>query len=267
MQIKLVSKPWRILNGLPLAVSIVILCAGVVVGSDQPTTRQVAKNAHAHDDATKAIAEVNIPRTSLEHAVELLRRQTQLNIVVRWDELERAGIHADAPVELHVWDTTCDRALLELFVLAGDDRASMILDYNDDFVVVGLKRASNDRPMLYTRIYDVRDLIDESIRFHRNYSPPVKPPATQPTTRQQQLAFDEFDGGVEVPESVESLIRAIEDTVDPTSWKDDGGDGNIREFGGRLIISQTARIHAEVADFLRALRSGGRKEGANTSGR
>ncbi|MBN1817698.1 MAG: hypothetical protein JW828_10075, partial [Sedimentisphaerales bacterium] len=47
------------------------------------------------------------------------------------------------------------------------------------------------------------------------------------------------------------IIYIVQETIEPDSWYDAGGEGRINEFGGnQLIIWQTPEIHARIRDFL-----------------
>lgn len=50
------------------------------------------------------------------------------------------------------------------------------------------------------------------------------------------------------------LIDVIVSAVDPDSWVDMGGSGSVSEFGGLVVISQSARTHNKVERVLDMLR-------------
>jgi hypothetical protein len=57
-------------------------------------------------------------------------------------------------------------------------------------------------------------------------------------------------------EKLDSLIRLIEDTVDPASWKDNGGSiGSLSMLGRQLVVSQTADNQHAVQMLLDSLMS------------
>jgi len=49
---------------------------------------------------------------------------------------------------------------------------------------------------------------------------------------------------------VDDLIEALTTTIWPQTWADQGGPGTICEYGGLLIINQTAAVHSEVSELL-----------------
>jgi type II secretory pathway component GspD/PulD (secretin) len=55
---------------------------------------------------------------------------------------------------------------------------------------------------------------------------------------------------------LDDLIKLIIDTVDPSSWRDAGGnEGAIRYFNGSLVITQTAAAHDKIRKILTDLRA------------
>jgi hypothetical protein len=50
------------------------------------------------------------------------------------------------------------------------------------------------------------------------------------------------------------LIQVVVSAIDPDSWTEAGGPGSISEFGGLIVISQSARTHKKVEHVLDMLR-------------
>jgi hypothetical protein len=56
--------------------------------------------------------------------------------------------------------------------------------------------------------------------------------------------------------SVDELMKLITDTVDPTSWREAGGNaGTIRGLNGMLVVTQTPDAQKRIEDLLKTLRS------------
>jgi hypothetical protein len=52
------------------------------------------------------------------------------------------------------------------------------------------------------------------------------------------------------------LIMVIQQTIEPDSWYDEGGDGRINQFGeNKLLIWQTPEVHKQIKAFLDLLRA------------
>ena len=71
-------------------------------------------------------------------------------------------------------------------------------------------------------------------------------PATIPHSRVNSFRF-----------TLDDLVEAITSTVGPDSWDEVGGEGNITVLGGMLLIRQTANVHEQIGQLLRALRVDG----------
>ncbi len=53
------------------------------------------------------------------------------------------------------------------------------------------------------------------------------------------------------------LIWTIQQTIEPDSWYEEGGDGRIDQYGeSKLIIWQTPEVHRQIKDFVEQLRKG-----------
>jgi type II secretory pathway component GspD/PulD (secretin) len=52
------------------------------------------------------------------------------------------------------------------------------------------------------------------------------------------------------------LIYTIQQTIEPETWYDEGGDGRIDQYGeSKLIIWQTPEVHKQIKEFLDMLRA------------
>jgi len=133
--------------------------------------------------------------------------------------------------------------------------------------------AGKGENQVISRVYDVSDFL-AVVRDHPDNSSIVPP------TRIGEARRDPFRGGgggggggifggggggandpqgkaKGTPEKtpLDSIIKLIQETVDPTSWRDNGGAiGSIRGISGQLVITQTAENQAAIADLLMQLR-------------
>ena len=220
--------------------------------------------APSHADIDQRIKTLDLSSATFESAIDTLRKSTDSNIVVFWDDLAAAGIDQGKPVHVQLADVTLRQALDVLSALMGP--AVVGYDRQENIIRIGSKEGLLKNGGTSTRLYDVRDLIDQIIAYQRSHAPPPSsaPPQTEPTqagVTNQLFAGRATAGDDEV--AVETLVKTIEDQSVADTWKDNGGsEGSIREFAGRLIITQTPENHQKVVQLLRALRAGGSKEGA-----
>lgn len=108
-----------------------------------------------------------------------------------------------------------------------------------------------------TMVYDIRDMIMqvrdypfEGVMGLPKELPTImggedldldKKPATKPTFSRQAL--------------VEEFMNLVQETIDPDSWREAGGDkGSMREIAGMLIVTQTEENQKQVQNILGQLR-------------
>jgi hypothetical protein len=205
-------------------------------------------------DIDQTVAELK-SETTLAQALDSLREMTHANLVVYWDDLALAGVQRDTPVNLQLWDTTLGRAIGILISLAGGD-GSVSYTVKDGIILVGSPDRFAMSEQTSTRIYDVRDLVDEVIRYSN-----LKRPA-QPVTIGAGGAGAQPYVGMSGDDAEQMLSDMIQEHVSKDSWKDNGGSaGALRAFAGRLVITQTPDAHRRIKALLHILRAGGGKDG------
>jgi hypothetical protein len=168
----------------------------------------------------------------LDRVLAAIADASGTNVVVRWRALEAAGISADAPVTVDLHDVAA-RTILDI-VLSDTGGGTIALEYRavDDLVTVST--ADDFYRDAVTRVYDVRDLIDAMM-------PAVIPEGERPETIRTY--------------AIDSVVKLLQETVDPTSWRDAGGTvTGYRIIHGLIVLTAPQRVHAQTADFLWALR-------------
>jgi type II secretory pathway component GspD/PulD (secretin) len=109
---------------------------------------------------------------------------------------------------------------------------------------------------LVTRVYDVSDLI---WRVNDYPAPASADFATGGGGGGQNLWGGAAGGGPDPNagriEQVDTFLKLVQDTIDPTSWRNNGGNlGAIRELSGNLVVTQTDENHRALASLLKQLR-------------
>jgi hypothetical protein len=90
-----------------------------------------------------------------------------------------------------------------------------------------------------TRIYNIRDLIERYVNYNNIAGKNIP-------DREQAARADAID----------KITGVIESTIDPDSWKDNGGSvGSMREFAGLLIVTTDTPNHRTLKTFLETLRT------------
>jgi hypothetical protein len=125
----------------------------------------------------------------------------------------------------------------------------------------GLTAPAQDQ-QLSTLVYDISDMF----RTTADYPLPGSSAASSgrggggrlfgnETAAQQQVEVATAKRALD--EQVGNIVTLIQDTVDASSWKEQGGTiGSIRSLGKNLVITQTTDNHKQIGTLLSQLRVG-----------
>jgi hypothetical protein len=179
----------------------------------------------------KTRASMKVASAPLESVVNRLAEVSGQNIYVDWVALDDSRIGPREEVTLDLQNVPV--AVLLRAALKEAGRGKRPLDYCIIDGVVRISTADDLHQYVVTRVYNVRDLIEQDVARGAKSSKAGHTPA----------------------EAAERLTHVIQEAVDPNSWRDAGGSsGMIRELGGRLIITQTPSNQDAVLGLLSALR-------------
>jgi hypothetical protein len=194
-------------------------------------------------------ARINVKEMRFDKVVTYLSEITGANFYVDWRALEAAGIDSQATVTLDLQGVPVSAVLkAALKELGGGTSGNIMLAYQIDDGVVKISTADDLAKETSTRIYDVRDLIEEEVVRSR------RPQSGRENETTEQEATD-------------GLARLLQEAVDPTTWRDAGGStGGLRAFAGRLIVTQTPDNHDQSLGLLTALRHASSHPAAATQG-
>jgi hypothetical protein len=170
---------------------------------------------------TRMVAKIT-PGGTFAEAIDAMRDSTHANIFVNWRALEEVGITRDTPILLGVNYLPLHTTLDLLLMVAANGERKLGYSVVDDAIQVST--VGELAKGLYTRVYDVRDLL--------------------PTDK------------IERENRAVALTKLLVDTVDPSSWQVNRGQaGVIRELQGNLIITQTAENQRAITSMIENLRS------------
>lgn len=181
----------------------------------------------------RPIHELRLKSAPLDHVIDLLRSSTRSNVEVDWKSFEACGVDHQYPVTMELWDTTLGESL---------DALSSTHSWFGYELQEGVVRiATPDVARVASlQAHDVRPLIEALVHRPGRAHPPGQGSASDPAAPTRQ-------------EVVDTIIRLIEDCISPDSWKDNGGNAFLREFGGVLIVTQTGNNHRQLATLLDSL--------------
>ena len=184
--------------------------------------------------------------------IEWLRDQGGINVVTRWNVLLEHGIEEDSPVSLRLKDST-------IATILGEALAQ--LSEGEDLRYIGIGRTltistrTDLNRKLYVRTYPVNDLLFRIPDFTEapevNLEQGGGGGGGPGGGSAQQNPFQGGGGGGgddqdrrTRKERVEELIEVIKQTVEPESWRDAGGEGEIRSFNdSSLVVRASLDVH------------------------
>lgn len=252
-------------------------------GKTQPAPRKQTRNAAAMLSAR--LPDVNFQEAPLEDVVNWMRDSLQVNILVRWQELEFVGVERTKPISLDVRNLRAGQVLsIVLEQAAGVDAR---LAYRADRDVITITSARDLDAGMFVKVYEVGDVIFEPLRepylsvarehdFVETVQPVVAAGAVavQPVVRKLRSgvtlngpttgAFpnpgeglnygndpeqqDNDNGGRE--RAMRELINVITSTIEPEAWDVNGGRASIRSFRSMLVVRASPLVHQQIGGAL-----------------
>ena len=206
--------------------------------------------------------------------IDTLKGKTGINFYCDWTKLNEAsdGI-ADKQITIQLRGITVETALKLALSAASSEDAPLGYVIQDGIVKIDTKE--NLDKLLYTRAYDIRDLL---IRIPNFVGPRVDVKSigqdTGGTTTGGGVGGGGGGGGglgglgdddsdrpedketdlVSKKEKITQVLKMITDTIAFDSWKENGGSATLAEQNGLLLISQTAENHRKISSVIKSLR-------------
>lgn len=200
------------------------------------------------------IPEFKFQEVPLEQVITLLQDITGLNISVDWKALEASNITKETPVSANLRDIPVENAIdLMLKDLSGAD-IKLGFEIQGGVIRISTKAVLDQN--LTVKVYDISDMVTTIPDF-------TDAPELQLTTTGGGAGGGAalFGGGAAAAEPeassqerADEIVTLITETVLKDSWSAAGGTANIKKLGPQLIVTQTARGQAEVANLLKQLR-------------
>lgn len=211
---------------------------------------------------------VDFKREPFENVIERLATANDVNILINWADLERAGVQRDAKIDLNLpKEITLKRALTEAFSQAGKGMVDVGYDVGDGVISVATQETLDRHT--YVAVYDIADLLMEVPNFNdapmsdlRNAEikrPVLKTSATAQMSEKPWRVGDDDDDEAEPldPERLDRLkeiMDLIQTNVEKDSWFSQTGKGSMREFNNQLVVTQNSSAQRQIADLLGKLR-------------
>jgi type II secretory pathway component GspD/PulD (secretin) len=214
--------------------------------------------------ALSSLGSIKIPAqfndNSVADALAYVQKSTGLNLDVDWASLKTIGIDPETPITFNLTQDMPAKVVLEKILQhAAKDQYS-----RPDFAVENgmLNVASADAIQRKTAIgtYNITDLLLEVPDYTE--APVVDlqqilagGKSTNGANPFRAAATTRMNERLDRSTRVRQIIDIVKEKIDPTSWRDNGGEtGSIQELNGSLIIQTTPKNHREIIGLLSKLR-------------
>jgi hypothetical protein len=210
--------------------------------------------ANAANLYNSPVPALHFSNTPLGTAIDQLRRESGVCIIANWRVLEAAGVNKDSPVNGDIPASCFTDSLKTLLTRFGTYKA---LDFKGDAQTITISTKDDLVKNVSTRVLDIRNLIADpptvslSVSYSYSWPPIHSRPASSPrhpwTPLDRVTNFDHRTS----QQRMDAIVKSIEQTVDPSSWRNRGGQlGGIRAINGQLIITQTPENQVAIAYLL-----------------
>lgn len=206
---------------------------------------------------------VDFRHEPFDQVIERLADAHRLNIIVNWNDLQRAGVERTVPIDLSLPnEISLQRAITEVLEQAGAGLTKVGYDVAEGTIRIATRQTLDKDT--YTAVYDINDLLQEIPIFNdaplTDLTQVNRRTAAAPKDSPRPWSSDGDDDDEESQDPdrlnrVQSIINLIQDTVAPDSWRDRGGSvGTINEINGQLVITQNSSTQRQIADLFGKLR-------------
>jgi hypothetical protein len=187
----------------------------------QSVTEANAKFEARVGTALQSKIDVDFKDATLTTVAEFFENALGVNVYFNRRALNEVAVDpATTPVTLNVKGISAQSALR--LVLAPHD-----LTWTVENEVLAITTPDAVNQELVTRVYPVGDL--EETDHSQETSAPAR-------------------------DRLDSLIELMQTTIQPQSWDDVGGPGNMDALQQNLVVTQTIEVHEEIQDLLAAIR-------------
>ncbi|HEX6984088.1 MAG TPA: hypothetical protein VF170_01870 [Planctomycetaceae bacterium] len=209
------------------------------------TDRPESEAEQRIEAALASRASLGFEKKPLREALEAIRDEAGVDIVIDKAALSEEGLTPETPVSIRAHDLRLDQFLTHLL-------EPLNLTYVVDREVLKVTSKRRAKGPLVVQTYPVADLIVPLPRLVTAHA--EADPATPAGDKVRTAAV--VEPAVPLTPAFDDLVNLITGTVDPGSWEQVGGWGVIRtnETTRSLVVRQTHGVHEEIADLLQTLR-------------
>jgi len=196
----------------------------------------------------------------LSEAIGELKNSVEppLNVFVNWRDLyDNADIDQTTPINMDPISAISLGTALDLLLEAVSGGFAE-LRYAVENGVVTIATEESLQIELKTLVYDVTDLLGRPADFWAETGGDVAVGGEGEAGTEQLGEQDERDREELLQEAMlrsDNLILLIQETIEPDSWYDAGGEGTATVYENKkLIVHQSLRVHNEISKLLSDLR-------------
>lgn len=255
-----------------------VTSASALAQAPQPLNRGPVARARTPETLKKLnlrIPELSFTEAPLEQVMDWLQDFTQMNVTVRWQVLEDAGISRDKPISLRAKNLRLSQVLWMIMNEAGGTEVKLAYQATGNLLVLSTNEDLGQE--MVVKVYDVSDLLFEPQRFTN--APQIDLQqlaqiASQASQAIQNVGFGQggqaggFGGGggggqsifqngqgqgednYDPEAKIQELINLITQAIDPDSWEANGGPGTIHVFNQQLVVRNSILVHQRLGGYI-----------------
>ncbi len=252
------------------AMVIGVMAAAVLAQPAPPaSTTPRAQNTNTVSILNQRVPEITFEDLSLEQVMSWLADFTHMNVNVRWQILADAGVDRDKPISIHARNLRLSQVLWLIMSEAAGTELKLAYRASGNLLV--LSTAEDLDKEMVTKIYDVADLIINLPRATRQGAFNVTQGLGQSGQggsggggggggagggmfgqgqgqQQQQQGRGDTTGGT--TQQIEQLVELIRQTVEPDTWRENGGAGSITAFQKSIVVRNTLLVHQRLGGYV-----------------
>jgi len=195
----------------------------------------------------------------LGEAIGVLKNSVDppLKIVVLWKDLyDNADIDQTTPINMDAISAVPLGAAMKLLLDSVSGGFANLGYVVENGVITIATKESLPSPLI-TLVYDVTDLLGRPADYYAESPEEITADVEQAGAEGFQIEneVDRDELLAQATRRAEALVTLIQESVEPDSWFDAGGEGTITIHANKkLIVLQTRKAHSELDELLRQLR-------------
>ena len=251
-----------------ISTGLVVILAIATAVAQNPPSDQTNPAAQARIPSTLKYLNERIPEVAFEEApldqvMDWMGSLTPMQVVVRWQTLEDAGIERDKPITMNVRGLRLSQVLWMIMKEAGG--SDLNLAYRASGRLLTISTEEDLGKEMVVRVYDVSDLLVRAQRFTSAPQLDLQQAGQQSgsggggqnifggNSGGSQQDDDNRQGGRNGEDNadINELIDLIVQTVEPDSWTANGGPGTIQAFRNLLVVRNNILVHQSLGGYVR----------------